>query len=381
MRRTPSSWPGSLPLARSLAGLLLAVGVLAQESPPSPGATDQPPSTAALLARLAAKDLRADAATEVWAALFDRPVAARGQALEAIRKRYLATLQAIDKDRERVQRLVKKSAPEVQRRLLTRQGLAEVDTLRREALAVTRRAELTKPAIQTEIDPRRQRLEELLLPTTAQLREAEPPLDAALQDAQGRIAEARAFYDLFLGGVHTLDEVPGGRRIVDAIKPVDEPPPSDSIASDLELWQFAALPMGAHDQKALLGNAQLRADLDPEEYHGTLLLNKIRYVLGLPLVAIDPKLTLAARDHSQDMLRLGFFSHTSPIDGKQSPGQRAARFGTSGGAENIAAGQSTGAGAIRAWWYSPGHHKNLLGGHSRTGLGRADGLWTQMFGG
>lgn len=352
------------------------------QDPGSPGAAGaEPPTTAALLARLGAKDLRADSARELWASLADRPVAARGQALELLRRRYLSTLPAIDKERERLHKLVRKLAPELQRRQLGKPGLLEVDKLRSEALAVTRRPELTKQAIVDEIDPRRARLAELLLPTAEQLRAADPAFAAAWRDADLRVDEARAFYDLYLGGVHTLDEVPGGRRIVDAQKPVDEPPPRDTIDNDLELWRFAALPMSAHDHKALLGNAEQRRELEPEEYLGTLELNRIRYTLGLPLLAIDPKLTLAARDHSQDMLRLGFFSHTSPIDGKQSPGQRAARFGTSGGAENIAAGQSTGNGAITAWWYSPGHHKNLLGGHGRTGLGRAESLWTQMFGG
>ena len=42
--------------------------------------------------------------------------------------------------------------------------------------------------------------------------------------------------------------------------------------------------------------------------------------------------------------------------------------------ENIAAGQDTGEGAIHAWWHSPGHHKNMLGGHGRVGLGRRDPL-------
>lgn len=373
---TPTAWLLSL-----AAALLATPHGAAQEPGTASGQPVEPPTTAALLARLASKDLPAETAKELWASLADRPVAARGQALASLRKRYLAAVQAIDKDRERLHKLVRKLAPEVQRQHLGKTGLVEVDRLRSEALAVTRRAELTKQAIQQEIDPRHQRLTELLLPTLDHLRAADPQFEAACRDADFRVDQARAFYDLYLGGVHTLDEVPGGRRIVDAQKPVDEPPPRDGVTRDLELWQFAALPMGGHDQKALLDNAQLRAELDPEEYDGTLQLNRIRYTLGLPLLAIDPKLTLAARDHSQDMLRLGFFSHTSPIDGKQSPGQRAARFGTSGGAENIAAGQTTGRGAITAWWYSPGHHKNMLGGHGRTGLGRAEGLWTQMFGG
>jgi uncharacterized protein YkwD len=80
------------------------------------------------------------------------------------------------------------------------------------------------------------------------------------------------------------------------------------------------------------------------------------------------------------MQRLGFFAHESPVEGKRTPGDRAAKAGTSGGAENIARGQRTAKSANQAWWYSPGHHKNMLGGHARIGLGRKDDFWTQMFG-
>src|SRR5690606_23287980 len=105
------------------------------------------------------------------------------------------------------------------------------------------------------------------------------------------------------------------------------------------------------------------------EYRGTLELNEIRYLLGLNLLLLDEKLSEAGRDHSKDMHTLKFFSHTSPVSGKEQFGKRAANFGTSAHAENIAAGQQSGHGAIQAWWYSPGHHRNMLGEHRRTGLG------------
>jgi len=116
-------------------------------------------------------------------------------------------------------------------------------------------------------------------------------------------------------------------------------------------------------------------------FTGIAELNRIRMRLGLGVLAIDVKLCAAARDHSADMLALGFFAHESPVPGKRTPGERAARFGTSAGAENIAFGQASGSEAITAWWYSPGHHRNLLSGAARVGLGRAGHHWTQMFGG
>ena len=84
---------------------------------------------------------------------------------------------------------------------------------------------------------------------------------------------------------------------------------------------------------------------------------------------------------AQFIEKLGFFSHTSPVEGKRTPSDRAARFGTSASAENIAQGQPTGPAAIRSWWYSPGHHRNMMGAFARVGLGRSEAYWTQMFGG
>ena len=95
---------------------------------------------------------------------------------------------------------------------------------------------------------------------------------------------------------------------------------------------------------------------------------------------IDPALCAAARDHAHDMETSNFFSHESPLPGKRTIGDRAQRLGTKADGENIAHGPSVGADAVRMWWYSPGHHKNMLGNYRRVGLGRSGTLWTMMFG-
>ncbi len=96
--------------------------------------------------------------------------------------------------------------------------------------------------------------------------------------------------------------------------------------------------------------------------------------------SIDVKLCTASRGHSEDMKKHRFFSHTSPVPGKRSFSQRAALAGSSASSENIARGARTGERVIMQWWYSPGHHRNMLGGASRIGLGHHAGFWTQMFG-
>jgi uncharacterized protein YkwD len=44
-------------------------------------------------------------------------------------------------------------------------------------------------------------------------------------------------------------------------------------------------------------------------------------------------------------------------------------------------GSSATVDALRGWFLSPGHHKNMLGeSHARQGLGRSGKYWTEMFG-
>ncbi|MSR75457.1 MAG: FHA domain-containing protein [Planctomycetes bacterium] len=109
--------------------------------------------------------------------------------------------------------------------------------------------------------------------------------------------------------------------------------------------------------------------------------NDYRLMMGLDPVLPDDRLVKCARGHSEEMQRLGFFSHTSPTKGREGPGQRARLSGWTGGvSENIAMGQATGGSAVAAWRHSSGHHRNLLGRWTHLGCGKADGAWwTQNF--
>lgn len=152
------------------------------------------------------------------------------------------------------------------------------------------------------------------------------------------------------------------------------------LRQEEELAVQLALPMGEDNRTIMTANQQLARQLDPEEAKCVLALNLTRILLGLKPVRIDLKLTATARDHSHDMRELQFFAHESPVPGKKTPWDRAKRFGTSASAENIAAGYGTGPAANLAWFHSPGHHKNMLGNHTRVGVGREGKHWTEMFG-
>ena len=124
---------------------------------------------------------------------------------------------------------------------------------------------------------------------------------------------------------------------------------------------------------------------DPLQAEVVRLVNMARADAGCSPVRVDSRLTTAARLHSEDMARQGYFSHTS-LDGRTPWDRIRAQGYPSGSAENIAAGQKTASAVMTAWMNSPGHRANILACSSRAvGVGVGYGgpygtYWTQDFG-
>jgi uncharacterized protein YkwD len=134
-------------------------------------------------------------------------------------------------------------------------------------------------------------------------------------------------------------------------------------------------------RQVYIQNAELAMQLDRDAVAGMNGVNAMRVMCGLRPLVFDPKLCQTGVDHSADMESHGFFAHESPVEGKKTPWDRAKRFGTTASGENIYMGSNVSVDAIKAWFLSPGHHKNMLGdGHKRQGLGRTGRYWTQLFG-
>jgi len=259
---------------------------------------------------------------------------------------------------------------------------ARIAELQKRAVRLSRSSGLSKSVIHEKIDPIHAELAKLLnvwpdevLAAHADVREA----DAELRTAIEELKQIRQWVDEAAGILERTDD---GKRYLKRQHPLPSP---ESYAEELTAAEqrlaVLAMPMTKYDRKTLLRNEADKNEIGVEEYAGILDLNVIRLRAGLRVLRIDVKLCNAARGHSGDMQRLGFFSHTSPVKGKETPGKRAALAGTSAGAENIARGARTGPGAIQQWWYSPGHHRNMMGGGGRVGLGQVGSYWTQMFGG
>ena len=105
------------------------------------------------------------------------------------------------------------------------------------------------------------------------------------------------------------------------------------------------------------------------------LTNQHRRSMGLNQLVLDPKLCQAARYHSSNVCRTGCFSHY--VGG--TPFSRASMFGTTCSAENLA-GVGDGTSAFWMFYNSPDHHANMVGQHTRIGVGIVGNTTTQMFG-
>lgn len=371
------------PLAAALAGLaglVPAQHATAQEPAPAP-AVAAPADPGPLLAQLRKNNLPLADARVATAELRRLGTVVRVQASDLLREQFLARTQQHDKELDRLGRAAERAAATVQKQRLGKDGAARVETLRSTALGVSRRQDLSKDRIVRELDPIVAELQGLLLPTLDQVLALEPDLGPGLDRLRAARTELAEWHALYAAMLEGFDLHPDVQKHLEK-NPVPDPPPApEAVAATAAEWPLLGLPLSPRDRRTVQENAQLRAAMDEQEFAGTRALNTLRYLLGLPMLRIDPKLGDAARDHSDDMVRLSFFDHSSPVPGKRSFADRASRFGTSASSENIATGHEDGEGAIRGWWYSPGHHRNMLGNHGRTGLGRSGTMWTQLFGG
>ncbi|MFN2437818.1 MAG: CAP domain-containing protein [Chitinophagaceae bacterium] len=119
------------------------------------------------------------------------------------------------------------------------------------------------------------------------------------------------------------------------------------------------------------------------------LVNEIRktgcqcgdtYYYSAPPVTWNNQLELAAYNHSSDMYKNNFFSHTG-LDGSNG-GVRIERAGYkwTAYAENIANGYTTERSVVDGWIKSPAHCKNLMNRtYKEMGVAKIGAYWTQEF--
>jgi uncharacterized protein YkwD len=131
---------------------------------------------------------------------------------------------------------------------------------------------------------------------------------------------------------------------------------------------LCALAIGILCQSAFAQDASIKPnEIELRAFEQT---NLVRIKNGLPAFVWDDDMSRIARNHSESMSRLGFFSHVTP-DGKRLP-DRARAIGVrhySVLGENIAYNQGyedPGALAVERWMQSPKHRANILSSEFRA---------------
>ncbi len=156
----------------------------------------------------------------------------------------------------------------------------------------------------------------------------------------------------------------------------------------LNAWEYALL-RRHNDLNVLAGNTALPKTLSRKERPNTFQLeqlritNEYRMLLGLQALVFERELATAASDHSDEMRRLRYFDHTSPVEEHATPTLRAEKAGFEGTAvgENIAQGYRSPRAVHRGWLHSPGHHRNIVSPTwELMGVANSSDTWTQLFG-
>lgn len=128
-------------------------------------------------------------------------------------------------------------------------------------------------------------------------------------------------------------------------------------------------------------------DLEPDaqaEAQMLAMVNEERAAIGLRPLTLDPRLVPVGRAHSEEMFRLRYFGHVSPVTGTPFDRIEAAGIRYSRAGENLAYAHSV-AVAHRGLMESPGHRANILRPEfTRLGIGVISAgpygrMFTQVF--
>jgi uncharacterized protein YkwD len=246
---------------------------------------------------------------------------------------------------------------------------AEAARLRSQILGMANGAGVTKESIIAVGGPAMRRLRAIYFADPGAVLKGSPELQARRQ----QIAQIGALWEAC--GAHLFRTASSNKE-----RPKESPSFEKYLRGEEELAVGLAAPFSDQTRSVLAANARAAQEILPEEARAIEALNLTRVLLGLAPMATDVNLSIAARGHSDDMKRLGFFDHISPVPGKKLPWDRAKLLGTKANAENIYRGVTDGRDANQAWFDSPIHLKNMLGDYSRVGIGRAGVYFTEMFG-
>ncbi|MEK7310078.1 MAG: FHA domain-containing protein [Planctomycetota bacterium] len=109
------------------------------------------------------------------------------------------------------------------------------------------------------------------------------------------------------------------------------------------------------------------------------IINEYRIMMGLQACRLHDQLSRASRKHSQFMQSVGKLAHEGIGNGTPTSRLQAEGFSGPNG-ENCAAGQGTPLGYFTGWYWSYGHHLNMISGWTLIGGGISGDYATTNFG-
>jgi uncharacterized protein YkwD len=169
-------------------------------------------------------------------------------------------------------------------------------------------------------------------------------------------------------------------RIVSAQLAVVQPQLA-ALASQLGGGQIVLTKIGEEETEKLDLPDGLQLSPDPvAERQLFELVNDERTHRGLAALQLDERLLPVARQHSEEMFRLKYFSHQSPVSGSPFDRMDKAKIPRKNAGENLAYAQSV-AVAHQGLMESPGHRANILRPeYTRIGIGVISaGAYGKMF--
>jgi uncharacterized protein YkwD len=138
-----------------------------------------------------------------------------------------------------------------------------------------------------------------------------------------------------------------------------------------------------YDARVLAYNESFSGAATEPERDQVLITNEYRLMMGRPAVVRVDMLVISSRKHCEEMGRLGYFGHFSPVPERRDPMMRMRLEGYRGMpvSENCHRGAGDPRSAHKGWCHSSGHHRNLLQAFwTDMGTGQSGRLWTQNFG-
>ena len=188
------------------------------------------------------------------------------------------------------------------------------------------------------------------------------------------VAEIRRDQDFAAGKSSDLATLP-----LSAVIAIENAPPGiTNLVKDLEPF-IARREM---HRATMVAHAQMKW-AKSEQVQYAEILNERRVILGLRPYLLAEKLSAACDQHSEEMVKMKYFSHESPVPANKGFGDRVRNAGFEGGGsgECIYAGGAAPAAAHTGWWYSDGHRLILYStGSTAQGIGKYATTWTFLTG-